>query len=158
MSWRCKAHAKLSADHSGLIDAPVLTAHCPPAPIYQDLHPSFQRISPSCQTYLRERARVRERARERLHNFKTTKTTDSIYINNPVFVCVSLTVADRPVLGTLQRTETSWLCLQVYSGTSRNLHCLMELSCPVHCTEFIWIGPVPEKTKISVQISFGSIN
>lgn len=54
-----------------------------------------------------------------------------------------LTVACRPVWGTLQRTATSWLCLQVYSGTCLWRHSVMERSRPVHCTLFMWMGPVP---------------
>lgn len=54
-----------------------------------------------------------------------------------------LTVACRPLLGTLQRTDTSWLCLQVCSGTCLWRHSVTELSLPVHCTLFMWMGPVP---------------
>lgn len=60
------------------------------------------------------------------------------------------TVALRPVLGTLQRTDASWECLHERSGTSWERHCVMELSRPEHCTAFMWIGPVPAQTQTHV--------
>lgn len=49
-----------------------------------------------------------------------------------------------PVLGTLQRTEASWLCLNVHGWTSWKKQSRRECSDPIHWTLFIWIGPVPE--------------
>lgn len=97
-----EAQTQLSADHHGLVEAPVLTADGAPAlrspNLHQHLHTALRRVSASRQTYLK---------------------VQEVSLCVPLHVChcicsaVFLTVACRPVLGTLQRTATSWLCLQV---------------------------------------------
>lgn len=48
--------AQLPADHHGLHDAPVLTAHCPPhegpIPLHQHFHPALVGVSAPIQAQL----------------------------------------------------------------------------------------------------------
>ena len=65
-------------------------------------------------------------------------------------ICCVYTIFSMPVLGTWQRTEASWECLKVHGWTSWKKQSKMERSDPLHCTLFIWIGPVPEEGRRDV--------
>lgn len=70
--------------------------------------------------------------------------------------CYSIvhTVYSVPVFGTLQRTEASWLCLNVHGWTSWKKQSRMDRSVPVHCTLFMWMGPLPAQVRYFVFPQF----
>lgn len=142
MSSGGEAQAQLSTDHHGLVDAPVLTTDSAPtltaSNLHQHLDTAFRWHSTTSQPHLEIQLSGNQ--------FNGIKC----FINwswymYMVWMCSFYTVFSMPVLGTLQRTEASWLCLNVHGWTSWKKQSRMERSVPIHWTLFIWIGPVPEE-------------
>lgn len=136
-----ETQAKLSAHHHGLVDAPVLAADRAPAlhssDLYQHLHATLGFVSTSSKPHLKAKS-----------GFCIIEHRHRLACGPQGRVCVCLTMLCVPVLGTLQRTATSCLCLMVYRGTPLDGHSIRDVSLPVHWTLFMWMGPEPRMAKL----------